>query len=137
MEIQTKIRFPSSLSLDLNFEAKVFLKCISWINLAALIIKCILAAVILSSAIKQCKDNSMAFSIQILCVFSLYMWPFITLFLLSFVSFFPRQDFSVEICLNLLPSAYPTSLHHHKWLVYFLLYFFSHKPTYTQVLINP
>ena len=74
MEAKVKPHLQSNISFDLNFEVKAFPKYIDWINTAAFIIKCLLGAVAPFSAIKQLKESTIAYNIQILWVlFHLYV----------------------------------------------------------------
>ena len=75
MEIKAKLLLQSNIPFDLNFKVKALSKYVGWINPASLIIKYPLVAAAPSSEVKQFKDNTITYSIQILCVFfSIFTW---------------------------------------------------------------
>ena len=63
----------SDIPFDFSFEAKVFSKNLSWVISAAFINKSLSAAVAPSSTFKQFKESIIAYSIKILCVFSIFI----------------------------------------------------------------
>ena len=72
METKAKHLLQNNIPFDLNFEVKAFSKYRGWIKLAVFIIKCLLAAVAPSSAVKQFKHNHIQYP-DSLCIFRLYV----------------------------------------------------------------
>ena len=96
--VKTKGLFQSIISLDPNFEVKVFSKYLSLVSSAAFINKYLLAAVAPSSAFKQFKESIIAYSIKILCVFSIFVWLYFNLYFIYF--YFLRQILCTSLSWN-------------------------------------
>ena len=95
-ENKSKTSSPKKHIFWFEFEVKVFSKYKDWVHLATFIIKCSLAALAPSSIIKQFKDSTVTYSIQILCVFSIFAWLFFSIyFIFTFDFAILRQGFSV------------------------------------------